>query len=174
MYNSYFVHTCLLLKGLHTIATFGQMPCDPTSYLNLLIYLVLSVLNFSLENICLWLQRNLSPEWGKWMEDNIRTQVMKQAWNSQCWVGCIRELSNYSRTHGLFYPHCCFLAPPTKVNSKPRSSRVAFLMFFLSCCMHLSFTLKCLFRAVSLNMVHPCSLFLVWFCFFKLVWSFWP
>lgn len=77
MYNSYFAHTCLLLKGLHTIATFGQMPCDPTSYLNLLIYLVFSVLNFSLENICLWLQRNLVLSEG----NGWRTTSEHRLWN---------------------------------------------------------------------------------------------
>lgn len=116
------------------------MPHDPMSYLNLWIWLGFSVQNFSLESICLRLQRNLvwseGNEWRTTLEH--REPAVKQAWTSQNCVGCVRELSNYSRTHGSFYPHCCFLAPPTKVNSKPWSSSCVFLMCFL----HLSTTLK--------------------------------
>lgn len=167
MSPSYFVLICLLLKGLHSIASSGQTPYDPTSYLNLLIRLVFSVLNCSLENICLWLRRNLVQSEGNgWRTTSEhREPAMKQAWTSQNCVGCVRELSNYSRTHGSFYPHCCFLAPPTKVNSKPWSSSRIFLICFLICYMHLSSTLKWFFPASSFNRVLLCGLFGFWFWF---------
>lgn len=131
--SSYFVLICLLLKGLQSTTGFGQMPHDPMSYLNLPIRLVFSVLSCSLENICLWLQRNLVLSEGNgWRTTSEhREPAMKQAWTSQNCVGCVRELSNDSRTHGSLYPHCCFLTPPTKINSKPWSSSHVFLMCFL-------------------------------------------
>lgn len=121
----------LLSKHLQNIINSGQIANDPTSYLNLSIF-VFSVLNFSPENICLWLQRNLDQN-----EGHCNTGL-----NQPKCVGCVKELSNYSRTHGSFYPLCCFLALSSEVNSKPWSSRRGFLMCCFICSMNLSSTLK--------------------------------